>query len=320
MTMRPIHALIWAVLAAPALALAQAYPARPVHFVVGFAAGGFADTVGRLVAQKAAERLGQPVVVENRGGAGGNIASRHVATAAPDGYTILVNTAAMAINASLQKDPGFNALADFAPVMITASAPEVFAVNPASPANSLQDLVREHKGKPLTYATAGIGSSSHLAGEFLFRRLAGAEAVHVPFQGGAPAITATLAGQVSAISLTLTPMLPHIRQGKLRALAVASRTRIAALPNVPTVAEAGYGEFEAGSWVGFFAPAKTSAEIVGRLNAVLNEVLALGDVRERFASLSVEPGSGTQAEIAAAFRDQVENWSRVVRTTGITAN
>lgn len=315
-----MRALIWAVLAAPAIALAQAYPARPVHFVVGFAAGGFADTIARVVGTKASERLVQPVVVENRGGAGGNIASRHVAAAAPDGYTILVNTAAMAINASLHKDPGFNALADFAPIMITATAPEVFAVNPTSPANTLQELIRDHKGKPLTYATAGVGSSSHLAGEFLFRRLAGADAVHVPFQGGAPAITATLSGQVSAISLTLTPMLPHIRQGKLRALAVANRTRIAALPNVPTVAEAGYGEFEAGSWVGFFVPAKTSPEIVARLNAVLNEVIALSDVRERFASLSVEPGSGTQAEIAASFRGQIENWARVVKTTGITAN
>ena len=308
------------VLALPTWVFAQAYPSRPVHFVVGFAAGGFADTVARIFQQKLQERIGQPVVVENRGGAGGSIASKYVAGAAPDGYVILVNTAAMAINASMQKDPGFNAVTDFTPVMITASAPEVLAVNAASPATSLADLVREHKGKQLTFAHSGIGTSSHLIGEYLLKRLAAADSVHVPFQGGAPAVTATLSGQVSAIVLTLPPMLPHIRSGKLKALAVASKSRIAALPNVPTVAEAGYPELDAGSWVGFFAPAKTSPEIVARLNAVMNEVIALPDVRERFANLAVDPTGGTPAELAAAFRAQVQNWGTVVKTTGITGN
>ena len=308
------------VLLAPLVAGAQPYPSRPVHFVVGFAAGGFADTVARIFQQKVQERVGQPVVVENRGGAGGSIASKYVAGVAPDGYVILVNTAAMAINASMQKDPGFNAVADFTPVMITASAPEVFAVNASSTAGTLQDLVREHKGKQLTYAHSGVGTSSHLIGEYLFKRLAGAEAVHVPFQGGAPAVTATLSGQVSAISLTLPPMLPHIRSGKLRALAVASKSRIAALPNVPTVAEAGYPELDAGSWVGFFVPAKTDPAVVARLNAVMNEVIALPDVRERFANLAVDPTGGTPTDLAAAFRAQVQNWGTVVKTTGITGN
>ena len=312
--------ILLAVLALPTLAFAQAYPAKPVHFVVGFAAGGFADTVGRLVGSKVAERIGQPVVVENRGGAGGSIASKYVASTAPDGYVILVNTAAMAINASMQKDPGFNALADFTPVMITASAPEVLAVNATSPANSLSDLVKEHKGRQLTFAHSGIGTSSHLIGEYLIKRLAGADSVHVPFQGGAPAVTATLSGQVSAIVLTLPPMLPHIRSGKLRALAVASKSRIAALPNVPTVAEAGYPELDAGSWVGFFAPAKTSPEIVARLNAVMNEVIALPEVRERFTNLAVDATGGSPAELSAMFRAQVQNWATVVKTTGITAN
>ncbi|HYG55647.1 MAG TPA: tripartite tricarboxylate transporter substrate binding protein [Burkholderiales bacterium] len=308
------------VLLAPLVAGAQPYPSRPVHFVVGFAAGGFADTVARIFQQKVQERVGQPVVVENRGGAGGSIASKYVAGVAPDGYVILVNTAAMAINASMQKDPGFNAVADFTPVMITASAPEVFAVNASSTAGTLQDLVREHKGKQLTYAHSGVGTSSHLIGEYLFKRLAGAEAVHVPFQGGAPAVTATLSGQVSAISLTLPPMLPHIRSGKLRALAVASKSRIAALPNVPTVAEAGYPELDAGSWVGFFVPAKTDPAVVARLNAVMNEVIALPDVRERFTNLAVEASGGTPPELAAMFRAQVQNWANVVKTTGIKAD
>jgi tripartite-type tricarboxylate transporter receptor subunit TctC len=301
------------------ICVAQPYPARPVHFVVGFAAGGFADTVARVIQQKVQERIGQPVVVENRGGAGGSIASKYVAGAAPDGYVILVNTAAMAINASMQKDPGFNAL-DFVPIMITASAPEVFAVPGSSAAATLRDLVQSHKGKQLTYATSGNGTSSHLAGEYLFGRLAGAEAVHVPFQGGAPAVTATLSGQVSAISLTLPPMLPHIRSGKLKALAVAAKKRIAALPDVPTVGEAGYPELDAGSWVGFFAPAKTGPEIVARLNAAMNEAIAQPDVRERFAKLAVEPSGGTPAELAAQLRAQVQSWATVVKTTGITAN
>lgn len=312
--------LVWLLLLAPGLAFAQAYPSRPVHFVVGFAAGGFADTVGRLLAQKVSERIGQPVVVENRGGAGGSIASKHVAGAPPDGYVVLVNTAAMAINASMQKDPGFNAIADFTPVMITASAPEVFAVSGSSPATTLRDLVQAHKGKQLTFAHSGIGTSSHLIGEYLFKKLAAADTVHVPFQGGAPAVTATLSGQVSAISLTLPPMLPHIRSGKLKALAVASKKRIAALPDVPTVAEAGYPELDAGSWVGFFAPAKTSPEIVARLNAAMNEAIALPDVRERFTNLAVEASGGTPAELAALFRAQVQNWATVVKTTGISSN
>jgi tripartite-type tricarboxylate transporter receptor subunit TctC len=304
----------------PLLADAQPYPSRPVHFVVGFAAGGFADTVGRLVGAKVSERLGQPVVVENRGGAGGSIASKYVAGAPADGYVILVNTAAMAINASMQKDPGFNAVADFTPIMITASAPEVIAVNGASPISNLRDLVQSLKGKPLTYATSGVGTSSHLIGEYLLKGLAGADAVHVPFQGGAPAVTATLSGQVSAISLTLPPMLPHIRSGKLKALAVASKSRIAALPNVPTVAEAGYPELDAGSWVGFFAPARTSPEIVARLNIVMNDVIQMADVRERFSNLAVDATGGTPAELSSAFRAQVQNWATVVKTTGITAN
>jgi tripartite-type tricarboxylate transporter receptor subunit TctC len=306
--------------ARPIAAEAQNYPARPVHFVVAFAAGGFADTVARIIAQKLSERVGQPVVVENRGGAGGNIASRLVAAANPDGYTILVNTAAMSINASLYKDPGFDAVVDFVPIVITARAPEVFVVSAGNPAGTLQEFVREFRNKRLTYSTAGVGSSSHLAGDYLFRRLAGLDAAHVPYQGGAPALAAAIGAQVDAHTTTLPPALPFIAQGKLKALAVASRTRVAALPSVPTVAEAGFGELEAGSWVGFFAPAKTSTQIVARLNAEINAALAQPDVLERFARLSVEPATGSTAEFAAIFRREIENWSKIVKTTGITAN
>ena len=189
-----------AALGQPAGAQTQAYPSKPVRTVVAFAAGGFADTVARLIGQKLSERLGQPVIVENRGGAGGNIAARQVVGSAPDGYTLLVHTAAISINPSLYRNPGFDLLNDLVPVSNTGSTPGLFAVHSSNGANSLRDLISAHKGKRLTFSTAGVGTSSHLAGEYLFKVLAGLDAVHVPFQGGAPAITAVVSNQVDVIS------------------------------------------------------------------------------------------------------------------------
>jgi tripartite-type tricarboxylate transporter receptor subunit TctC len=296
------------------------YPSRPVHVVVAFAAGGFADGISRLIGQKLSERLGQPVVVENRGGAGGNIASRLVAAANADGYTLLANTAAMSINVSLYKNPGFDAFADFVPINITASTPGLFVVHPSNPAGTLQELIGAAKGKRLTYATAGVGSSSHLAGDYLLRQLAGADAVHIPYQGGSPAITAVVANQVDVLSASMPPVMPFIGQGKLKVLAVSSLKRVEALPNVPTVTEAGFPDFEERSWVGFFAPAKTSPEIVNRLNGEINQILGLPDIRERFAALGVDPTTGSPAAFAEYFRAEVAKWSKIVKTIGISAN
>lgn len=298
----------------------QAYPTKPVRVVVAFAVGGFADGVARLVGLKLSERLGQPVVVDNRGGAGGNIATRIVAAAPSDGYTLLVNTAAISINASLYRNPGFDIYKDFVPVALTGSTPGLFAVHASNPAGSLQDLIRMAKGKGLNYATAGVGSSSHLAGDYLFRSLAGLNATHVPFQGGGPAVAAALAQQVEVLSLSMPPVVPHIKSGRLKGLAISSLTRVAALPAVPTVAEAGFPGFEERSWVGYFAPAKTPAAIVKKLNGEINPILDLADVKARFDAMGLETKPGSPEAFAAYLKAEVAKWAKIVKTTGITAD
>jgi len=300
--------------------VAQPYPTKPVRVVVAFAVGGFADGVARLIGLKLSERLGQPVVVDNRGGAGGNIATRIVAAAPSDGYTLLVNTAAISINASLYRNPGFDIYQDFVPVALTGSTPGLFAVHASNPAGSLQDLIRSAKGKSLTYATAGVGSSSHLAGDYLFRSLAGLNAIHVPFQGGGPATAAALANQVEVLSLSMPPVVPHIKSGRLKGLAISSLSRVAALPDVPTVTEAGFPGFEERSWVGYFAPARTPAAIVKRLNGEINPILALADVKARLDAMGLETKPGSPEAFAAYLRTEVAKWAKIVKTTGITAD
>ncbi|MGH8661659.1 MAG: Bug family tripartite tricarboxylate transporter substrate binding protein [Burkholderiales bacterium] len=298
----------------------QSYPTKPVRVVVAFAVGGFADSVARLVGVKLSERLGQPVVVDNRGGAGGNIGSRIVAGAAPDGYTLLVNTAAISINASLYKNPGFDIYQDFVPVALTGSTPGLFAVHASNPAGTLQDLIRSAKGRNVTYATAGVGSSSHLAGDYLLRSLAGLNATHVPFQGGGPATAAALANQVEVLSLSMPPVVPHIKAGRLKGLAISSLTRVAALPDVPTVTEAGFPGFEERSWVGYFAPAKTPAAIVNRLNGEINPILGLADVKSRLDSMGLETKPGSPEAFAAYLKSEVAKWAKIIKAIGITAD
>ena len=297
---------------------AQQYPTKPVRVVVAFAAGGFADGVARIVGLKLSERLGQPVVIDNRGGAGGNIAARIAAGAPADGYTLLVNTAAMSINVSLYRDPGYD-FKQFAPVALVGSTPGLFAIHASNPANTLQDLIRTAKGKRLTYATAGIGSSSHLAGDHLFRTLAGLDATHVPFQGGGPAVTAALAQQVEVLSLSMPPVVPHIQGKRLKGLGVSSLKRVAALPDVPTVTEAGFAGFEERSWVGFFAPAGTPAAIVKKLNDEINQIVGLPDVKARLDALGLEPEPRTSAEFGSYIWAEVAKWGKMVKSAGITA-
>ena len=321
----PVHRsaliLLCAVLAAAAVpARAQQYPTKPVRVVVAFAVGGFADGVARLVGQKLSERLGQPVVIDNRGGAGGNIAAKIVAGAPSDGYTLLVNTAAISINASLYRNPGFDIYKDFVPVALTGSTPGLFAVHASNPAGSLQDLIRTARAKGLNYATAGVGSSSHLAGDYLFRSLAGLNATHVPFQGGGPAVAAALANQVEVLSLSMPPVVPHIKAGRLKGLAVSSLKRVAALPDVPTVTEGGFANFEERSWVGYFAPAKTPAAIVKKLNGAVNEALGMADVRARLDALGLEPQPLSPREFSDYVRSEVAKWAKIIKTTGITAD
>ena len=321
----PVHRsaliLLCAVLAAAAVpARAQQYPTKPVRVVVAFAVGGFADGVARLVGQKLSEQLGQPVVIDNRGGAGGNIAAKLVAAAPSDGYTLLVNTAAISINASLYRNPGFDIYKDFVPVALTGSTPGLFAIHASNPAGSLQDLIRAARAKGLNYATAGVGSSSHLAGDYLFRSLAGLNATHVPFQGGGPAVAAALANQVEVLSLSMPPVVPHIKAGRLKGLAVSSLKRVAALPDVPTVTEGGFANFEERSWVGYFAPAKTPAAIVKKLNGAVNEALGMADVRARLDALGLEPQPLSPREFSDYVRSEVAKWAKIIKTTGITAD
>ena len=302
-----------------AAADARDYPARPVRMIVGFAAGGFADSTARLIGQRLSEQLGQHFVIDNRGGAGGNIAARTTADAAPDGYTLLVHTAASGINVTLAPSPGFDLMKDLAPVANTVSAPGLWVVLSTHPAGNLQDLIRMSKGKRLTYATAGVGTSSHIAGDYLLRVLAGLDAVHVPFKGGAPAMSAVLGNQVELMSGSGGSAWPLIKQGRIKVLGVSSLKRMAALPDVQTVSEAGFPGFEERSWVGYFAPARTPAAIVALLNREINQALAHPEVKSRFAAQGMELHPGSVADFARHVRAEVAMWAKIIKITGVKA-
>jgi tripartite-type tricarboxylate transporter receptor subunit TctC len=303
----------------PALpVVAQTFPSRPIHFAVAFAPGGIADTIARTVGQKLSERLGQPVVVETRSGAGGMVGAKYVAGAAPDGYVILVTTTALAINAHSKE--GVNPVSDLTPVAIAASTPTIFAVHGGASAKDLMHFVRNVKGGRFTFASAGIGSAEHLAGEYVFRSVPGLEATHVPFQGGAPVNSAIVSQQVDVASTTLPTALAFVKQQTMRVLAVASHKRMALLPGVPTLAESGFPDFENASWIAFFAPARAPEHAVRLLNSEINAALALADVRERLAAIGLDPQTMTQPEFAQYVKGEVEKWARVIKTTGITPN
>jgi tripartite-type tricarboxylate transporter receptor subunit TctC len=296
---------------------AQAYPERDITFVVAFAPGGVADTLARLVGKGLSEKLGRTVVVENRAGAGGNIAAAAVARATPDGYTLLVTTTAVAINETLRPDKGF-AASDLKPIAIVASSPEALVTSPSNPAANLTDFLKSAKGKSITFASAGVGSGSHIAAEYFFKEIAKTNAVHVPFQGGAPAIAATIGNQVDLMATTLGGgAAAQIEHGKLKGLAVASAKRATVTPNVPTYAEAGY-LFEASSWVGVFAPAKTSPEITAKLNATIEQVMKDPALRQKLTAIGFDPIEGSQAQAENYFTAEVAKWGKMVKTLGLS--
>jgi tripartite-type tricarboxylate transporter receptor subunit TctC len=298
--------------------VAQTFPSRPVRFAVAFAPGGIADTIARTVGQKVSERVGQPVVVETRSGAGGMVGAKYVAGAAPDGYVILVTTTALAINAHSKE--GVNPVSDLTPVAIAASTPTIFVVHGGASAKDLMDFVRNVKGGRFTFASAGIGSAEHLAGEYVFRSVPGLEATHVPFQGGAPVNSAIVSQQVDVASTTLPTALAFVKQQTMRVLAVASHKRMALLPGVPTLAESGFPDFENVSWIAFFAPARAPAAAVQLLNGEINAALQLADVRERLSAIGLDPQTMTQPEFTQYMKGEVAKWARVIKTTGITPN
>ena len=297
---------------------AQIYPARDITFVVAFAPGGVADTLARFVGKGLSERLGHTVVVENRGGAGGNIAAAAVARAAPDGYTLLVTTTAVAINETLRPNKGF-AASDLKPIAIVASSPESLVTSPGNTAGNLADFLKAAKGKNITFGSAGVGSGSHIAAEYFFKEIAKISAVHVPFQGGAPAISATIGNQIDLLATTLGGgAAAQIASGKLKGLGVASAKRAAVTPNVPTYAEAGYPNFEAASWVGVFAPAATRPEITAKLNATIEQVMKDPALRQKLTSIGFDPIEGSQAQAESYFKAEVEKWGKMVKTLGLS--
>lgn len=299
------------------LAQAQAWPAKPLKVVVAFAPGGPADIAGRVVAQALQEALGQQVLVENKGGAGGNIAARLVSREAADGYTLLITTSSIAVNQSLYKDPGFNVLKDFTPVVLVADSPNILVAHSSEPASNLKDFFRLYKGKSVSYGSAGIGSTPHLTGDHVLRKLGGLDAVHIPYQGAAPALLATAANQVQIASVALPPAIPLVRSGKVKALAVTSLKRNPSLPDVPTVAEAGFPGFEDYTWVGLFAPANLPPELVARLNAVVTDGLKTAKMVNQLATVGLDAKGGSPAAFKDYLNREVVKWGQVIKETGV---
>jgi tripartite-type tricarboxylate transporter receptor subunit TctC len=300
-------------------AAAQNYPAQTITCVVAFAAGGIADVVARLVGAKLSVRLGQTVVVENRGGAGGNLAARAVAGAAADGYTILATTSALAVNDQASRNKGY-ATEDLRPLAIVAISPDVLAVHPSNPAKDLGAFIAAAREKSFTYGSAGVGTGPHIGAEYFFREVAKVKPVHVPFTGGAPALTAAVGNHVDALVLTLPTVTPQIVQGGLRGLGLASATRNAAVPDVPTYGEMGFPNVFSGSWVGFFAPAKTPDAVVAKLNGQINEILKEPEVQQKLKAIGFDPIFKGPAEAADYFKSEVATWGRMVRAVGVTVD
>ena len=315
--MHPFVFLLAALLALPAMA--QDWPQqKPIHIVVGFAPASTTDLVARLVAPKLASALGQSVLVENKPGAGGNVAAQQLKRAAPDGYTLFVTSVAYAVNPSLYANAGYDPFTDFIPVILGPTTPNIITVNPAVPAKNLKELAALARTEKLSYASSGIGTTTHLSME----RIKLAEKVditHVPYQP-AQAVGAAVAGHTQISSTSMPPAVPHVRAGRVRALAVTSAQRSPALPDVPTVNEQGYSGFDDLTWTAFFAPAGMSQDLVNRLNAEINRALSAPDVQERLASLGLDWKANTSGEFAAFVRREVQKWSQAVRDSGARAD
>lgn len=300
------------------LALAQGYPDRPIKIIHGFAPGGGADLLLRTILPALSENLGQQVVVEYRTGAGGNIAMETVAHAAPDGYTLLMGTPGLAINPSLYKDLPFDPAKDFAPISLIGTVQNVLIVNPDFPARYVAQLIALAKASPgkLNYSSSGTGTSLHLAGE-LFKASTGVNIVHIPYKGGAQAMTAVIAGEVQMMWNVLPSALPQIKAGKVRALAVTGRVRSGALPDVPTMQEAGVNGYTAITWNGILAPANTPETIVNRLHDAVVKALHSPGMKEKYAAIGQDLAWDTPDEFSKFIADEAARWKNVIRTAGI---
>jgi tripartite-type tricarboxylate transporter receptor subunit TctC len=315
------RALLALGLAASLGALAQSnFPSHTVTLTVGFAPGGGTDTAARIVAKRLTDTLGVAVVVENKAGAGGNIAAQHIANAAPDGYTIsLSSVGPLTVSPAMYKDLAYDPKRDIAPITMGMVFPNVFVVHPGVPAKTLAEFVALAKSKPgeLTYASSGVGGAGHLSGE-LFKQRAGIDMVHVPYKGGGPAMTDLLGGRVTMYPAVPSTAQPYLESGKLIALAVTGPTRLSTMPNVPTVAESGYPGFEAMNWYAFVAPGKTPREILDFWNRELVKALKDPAINAELAKHGLQPMPGTREELAQYIDRETEKWGKVVREAKIT--
>jgi tripartite-type tricarboxylate transporter receptor subunit TctC len=300
-----------------ASAAAQDYPAKPIRIIVPFAAGGPADIYARFIGQRLSEALGQPVVIEDRPGAGSVIGTDAVAKSAPDGYTLLMMSNTHTVNESLIPNKPYQLMRDFVPVAPVNYSDLVLVVHPSVPANSLKELLDLAKAKPkgLNYASSGPGTPYHMAGE-LFKAMAGVDIVHVPYKGSSGARTDVLGGQVQMMFDAITTMAPNVRSGKLKALGTTGKARSSVLPEVPTVSEAGVPGYEAVIWLGVMAPAGTPKPIVDKLNAEITKIVTRPDVRESWSKQGAEPMAMTPAEFARFMNEDIEKWAKVVKISG----
>jgi len=299
----------------------EAYPSRPVKFILPFPPGGGTDILGRVIAEQLSANLGQPVVTENRGGAGGNVGAEAAAHSAPDGYTIVLVAPSLAISKTLYSKLNYDPVKDFAPISLVATVPNVMITNPAVEAKNLQEFIELARSRPgaMNYGSGGAGTSNHLAGE-LFNIVTGTKLVHVPYKGVNLAMQGVLAGEIQLVFIGIPAALPHIKAGKLRALALVAPQRSPALPEVPTVAEAGLKDFEVTTWYGNLAPAGTPRPIVSRLNAELVKIMHTPDVKERLAGMATDPLTSTPEEFAAYLKQEIAKWGDVVRKSNLKAD
>lgn len=298
---------------------AQTYPAKPIRLVVPTTPGGSVDTLARTIGPKLSERWGQQVVVDNRSGAGGTIAAEFTAKSPPDGYTVMLGTiASLGTNVSLQKKLPYDPVKDFAPVTLVATQNLVLTVHPSLPAKNVRELVKFAKSRPgqLTFASAGNGTGSHLSGE-LFKLLAGVDMLHIPYKGVAPALVDVISGQVSMSFPSILTSLAQVNSGRLRALAITGANRSSALPEVPTMREAGIKDYESATWYGIVAPAATPPEIVNKLSAEVAAIVRQPDTRERIARDGADPVGNTPQEFGRFMQSEIEKWRKVIRAAGI---
>jgi tripartite-type tricarboxylate transporter receptor subunit TctC len=302
------------IFAAP-FAWAQDYPQKPIKMITPYPPGGPTDVLARAVSQKLSEKLGQPIIIDNRPGASGMIGADMVAKAPGDGYTLLANASIHVINPSLYKTPPYDAIKDFAPVGQIAEVPLVLVVSPALGVKTVRELIAKAKAKPLNFASSGNGSAPHLAGEG-FKIATGSDMQHIPYKGSGPAVTDLIGGQVDLMFDSLPSSMPHIKSGRIIAIAVTTRKRSGALPDVPTVAESGVPGFDVSTWYGIWAPASTPSAIVHRISADLAAVVRTPEVRARLADLGAEPVGSTPEEFTAYNRTELTKWAKIVKDSG----